>query len=91
MRVGTDGHPHPREEAALSEQTGQITAATIVEQVVTRHPATVPVFLRWRMHCVGCPIARFETIAEACRVYGRPVDRLLAELHAAASGSNGPR
>jgi hybrid cluster-associated redox disulfide protein len=32
------------------------------------------------MHCVGCAIARFETLAEACAVYGVPVERLLDEL-----------
>jgi hypothetical protein len=32
------------------------------------------------MHCVGCAIARFETIAEACAVYGMSVEELLLEI-----------
>jgi len=32
------------------------------------------------MYCVGCAIARFETLAEACAVYGVPVEHILNEL-----------
>jgi hybrid cluster-associated redox disulfide protein len=33
-------------------------------------PAAVRVLLDRRMHCVGCPFARFETVAEAAAIYG---------------------
>lgn len=39
------------------------------------------VFLRHGMHCVGCAIAPFETLAEVCGVYGVPLEQLLEELH----------
>jgi len=57
-----------------------ITGATSVDQVLTEHPATAMVFLRRRMHCVGCPMARFESIADACRIYHYPVDSFLTDL-----------
>lgn len=65
-----------------------IGADSIIEDVLTASPLTALVFIRWRMHCVGCSLARFETIAEACRVYCRPVDAFVAELQAAADGSD---
>ena len=39
--------------------------------------------LNHRMHCVGCAIAPFETLAEVCCVYGVPLKRLLSDLDAA--------
>ncbi|TXG80485.1 MAG: DUF1858 domain-containing protein [Thermomicrobiales bacterium] len=52
-------------------------------------PSTVAVFLRWRMHCVGCPIARFESVSGACRAYRQPADRFLDELNRAAMSQLG--
>jgi hybrid cluster-associated redox disulfide protein len=40
----------------------------------------VPVFLRYRLACVGCPIAPFEQIADIASNYGLALDRLLAAL-----------
>jgi len=48
-------------------------------------PATIPVFLRHRMLCVGCLIAPFHTIADACAEYGLDEDAFTAELRAAAN------
>jgi hypothetical protein len=41
------------------------------------------------MHCVGCAIAPFETLAEACEIYGISLGDLLAELNAATMESSG--
>jgi hypothetical protein len=35
------------------------------------------------MHCVGCDIARFETIADACAIYDVAVEDLLGDIHRA--------
>lgn len=74
-----------RLEKSVSERAGEITTDAIIDWVISEFPATVPVFLRWRMQCVGCPIARFESIAEACANYDHPVERFLAELRMAVS------
>jgi hybrid cluster-associated redox disulfide protein len=37
------------------------------------------------MHCVGCAIAPFETIAEACAIYGLSVEALFAALDRSAA------
>ncbi len=61
-----------------------ITERTRVDEVVTRYPRTARVFIRRRMHCVGCEVSRFETIADACHIYGQPAEPFVAELRAAA-------
>jgi hybrid cluster-associated redox disulfide protein len=68
------------------EQTtaAAITERTTVDEVVSRYPRTARVFVSRRMHCVGCEVSRFETIADACRIYGQPAEPFVAELRAAA-------
>jgi hybrid cluster-associated redox disulfide protein len=58
------------------------TFDTIADLLASRSAARV--FLRYRMHCAGCVIAPFETLAEACAAYGIPVERLLRDLDEAA-------
>jgi hybrid cluster-associated redox disulfide protein len=70
-----------------STQPDSITADTTIDTVVTRHPVTARVFINRRMHCVGCEIDRFHTVAEACRIYGQPLTSSLAELRDVAGTS----
>jgi hybrid cluster-associated redox disulfide protein len=51
-----------------------------VADILTRSPRAARLLLDRGMHCVGCAIAPFETIAEACAIYGVSVDRLLQDL-----------
>ncbi|MCG7393222.1 DUF1858 domain-containing protein [Microvirga sp. ACRRW] len=55
-----------------------------VDDVMRRWPATIRVFLNRQMHCVGCPIACFHTIEDACREHGVDPDAFLAEIRMAA-------
>ncbi len=57
-----------------------VTADTNLEELLTRYPQVVPVFLRRRMLCFGCDLARFESVGDACRIYGEPVDDVLVDL-----------
>ena len=61
-----------------------ITPDQTVGAVMRRWPGTIAVFLHHRMACVGCPMARFDTVAEAATEYAVPLARLLDELEAAA-------
>ncbi len=68
-----------------------INAEANVDELVRRYPRTARVFLRHHMACVGCEIARFESIAEVCAIYHLPLEAALAEIREAASGvSHGP-
>jgi hybrid cluster-associated redox disulfide protein len=45
----------------------------LVDNVMRGAPETIRVFLQFKMGCVGCPIAYFHTVDDACREHG--VDR----------------
>jgi hybrid cluster-associated redox disulfide protein len=61
------GHPRPMADLMVSE-------------VMDRWPQTIPIFFCYRMACVGCPIAPFETLAEVAAIYGLNLSRFLSEL-----------
>ena len=46
-------------------------------------PQTIPVFLRHKMLCVGCLIAPFHTVTDACAEYHLNETAFLAELKSA--------
>lgn len=61
-----------------------IESDDLVEEVMRSHPTTIRVFLDFKLGCVGCPIASFHTVDDACVEHS--VDRrlLLKALRAAA-------
>ncbi len=61
-----------------------IESTQLVDDIMRRWPATIRVFLDHRMHCVGCPIACFHTVEDACREHGADERRSLADLEGAA-------
>ena len=64
-----------------------ITATSSVADVMDERPGTVAVFVRNRMHCPGCAMSPFMTVAEAAASYRFDVDALIEELRAAAVGA----
>lgn len=60
-----------------------------LDHLIDQHPAAARVLLSRRMHCVGCAIAAFETLAEACEIYDLPLDDVLADLQAAVVADEG--
>lgn len=58
----------------------QLLADLTVAEVMDCWPQTIPVFFRYRMACIGCPIAPFETVAEVAAIYGLNLKRFLSEL-----------
>jgi len=57
----------------------------IAGEVMAARPATIRVFLDFKMGCVGCPISAFHTVDDACREHGVDRDEFLAALGAAAN------
>jgi hybrid cluster-associated redox disulfide protein len=47
-------------------QDARSMADFTVDEVMRRWPATIRIFLDFRMGCVGCPIAAFHSVEEAC-------------------------
>jgi hybrid cluster-associated redox disulfide protein len=60
-----------------------IAAHDLVDDVMRRRPETIRVFLDHRMRCIGCPVAGFHTVADACREHGTPIGAFLDALRAA--------
>ena len=59
----------------------KITADMIIGDVLDLDPDTAPYFLEMGMHCLGCPSARGESIADACNVHGVNADTLVEMLN----------
>ena len=51
-----------------------------VAALLAREPRAARVLLDHGMHCVGCAIAPFETVAEICVIYGVSLEQLIVEL-----------
>ena len=54
---------------------------TKIGEILAADEGTAPFFLNMGMHCLGCPSARNESIAQACMVHGVDVDDLIEELN----------
>jgi hybrid cluster-associated redox disulfide protein len=54
----------------------------LVDDVMRGSPRTIRVFLDFKMRCVGCPIACFHTVDDACREHGVDRELFLQELRA---------
>jgi len=67
--------------------TAQLDPDMSVETIMRVFPAALPVMLRWRMLCVGCPVSGFHTLAEACAAHGHSESELRAELSRSIGGS----
>ena len=90
MRQRNDA-PRPTIDALSMTSSQRVTANDTVEQFLTK-PGAVRVLVDCGMHCVGCAVAPFETVAEACAIYGVSVDELFAALDrsAEAEGTDNP-
>lgn len=55
-----------------------------VGEVMRTTPGAAAVLWHRRMRCVGCPMARFCTLEEACRWHGTSLPAVLRDLEQAA-------
>lgn len=60
----------------------QISKDTVIGTILDSAPETAPFFLEMGMHCLGCPSARSETVAQACMVHGVNTDDLVSKINA---------
>ncbi len=59
-----------------------VTKDTIIIDVLRMNPETAQFFFEIGMHCLGCPSASGESIAEACAVHGVDADTLVDKINA---------
>ena len=60
----------------------KVTKDSIIGDILDMDRTTAPYFLEMGMHCLGCPSARGETLAQACAVHGVDADELVAKINA---------
>ena len=60
----------------------KITKDMIIGDILDMDIETAPFFFEMGMHCLGCPSATGETIAQACEIHGADADELVAKLNA---------
>jgi hybrid cluster-associated redox disulfide protein len=65
------------------QSTERISADSLVQEVVARHPKTVAIFTRHGLNCVGCYVSPFHTIADSAREYALALEPLLGDLNRA--------
>ena len=58
-----------------------VTKEMTLAEIMENNPGAAEVLLNNGMHCLGCPSARMETLAEACEVHGLNYEKLLSELN----------
>ena len=60
----------------------EITKQTIIGDILTQKPEAAEILLAMGMHCLGCPSARGESLADACAVHGVDADEIVARINA---------
>ena len=58
-----------------------VTKDTLIGDVLDADRETAIYLFAIGLHCLGCPSARSESIAQACAVHGADVDALVKTLN----------
>lgn len=59
----------------------KVTKESIIGDVLDFDVDTARFFFEIGMHCLGCPSARGESIADACAVHGTNADELVEKIN----------
>ena len=65
-----------------------VTKQSIIGEVLDYNVETAQFFLAIGMHCLGCPSARGESIADACAVHGTDADELINKINEFLASGN---
>lgn len=59
-----------------------ITKEMLIGDILRLDGSLAPVLMEMGMHCLGCPSAQMESLADACMVHGVNADEMTAKLNA---------
>lgn len=59
-----------------------ITKDMTIGEILRTNADVAPVLMEAGMHCLGCPSAQGESLAEAAMVHGIDIDELMAKIEA---------
>lgn len=58
-----------------------------LQAIMTTWPATLRVFIDWRLYCIGCPIAGYHRMADAAYLHGYSEGALRMAIRLAIEGN----
>jgi hybrid cluster-associated redox disulfide protein len=53
---------------------------TTIAELMEKWPPTIAVFMKYRMYCVGCSMAAFDTLEQVVEIYPQPKTTFLEDL-----------
>lgn len=59
----------------------QISKDMRISELLKVDQNIAPILMRAGMHCIGCPSAQMETLAEAAQVHGMDADMLETQIN----------
>ena len=59
----------------------QVSKDMLIGELIRLDPNVAPILMRAGMHCLGCPSAQMESLADAAMVHGLDVDVLVAQIN----------
>lgn len=59
----------------------KVTGDMTIMQVLQQDRETAEIFMRYGLHCLGCPGATMESIRDAGNVHGIDADKLVEDLN----------
>lgn len=60
----------------------KITKDMTIGELIGSFPQVAPILMQAGMHCLGCPSAQAESLAEAAMVHGLDADLLVEKINA---------
>ncbi len=60
----------------------QVSKDTTIGELLNVYPEAAPILIEIGMHCLGCPSAQGESLAEAAMVHGIDSDLLVEKINA---------
>lgn len=65
----------------------QISKDTTIGELLNVYPEAAPILMEIGMHCLGCPSAQGESLAEAAMVHGIDSDLLVEKINASMAAA----
>ena len=58
----------------------EISKDMTIGEILVKAPQVAPLLMEAGMHCLGCPSAQAESLAEAAMVHGIDIDSLMEHI-----------
>jgi hybrid cluster-associated redox disulfide protein len=81
--VKKDSKP-AKEDAKKSNSAALVTKDMLIGEVVEKYPKSIEIMFKHGMHCVGCGMTAYESLAEGCLGHGmteKQIDDMIDEIN----------